>query len=51
MKKLREAYSYIIIDTPPMAGLIDGAVVAGDVVLILRAEPSAGEWSRRWWSS
>ena len=26
--KLRELYDYVIIDTPPMANLIDGAIVA-----------------------
>ena len=28
IRTLREAYDYLIIDTPPMANLIDGAVVA-----------------------
>ena len=45
MKKLREAYDYIIIDTPPMAGLIDGAIVArhcdGAVLII---ESGAVSW-------
>ena len=55
MKKLREAYDYIIIDTPPMAGLIDGAIVArhcdGAVLII---ESGAVSWrveQKRWWSS
>ena len=45
VKKLREAYDYIIIDTPPMAGLIDGAIVArhcdGAVLII---ESGAVSW-------
>lgn len=29
LKQAREEYEYIIIDTPPMANLIDGAIIAG----------------------
>ena len=29
--KLRQLYDYVIIDTPPMANLIDGAIVARQV--------------------
>ena len=28
ISKLKEKYDYVIIDTPPMANLIDGAIVA-----------------------
>ena len=29
IRATREDYDYLLIDTPPMAGLIDGAIVAG----------------------
>lgn len=29
LKQAREEYEYIVIDTPPMANLIDGAIIAG----------------------
>ena len=50
LEKARENYDYIIIDTPPMGSVIDGAIIAGHCTglsLLWKAVPSATVWSRR----
>lgn len=41
VKKCREIYDYVIIDTPPLGSVIDGAVVAGEcdgAVIVIEAD-------------